>query len=808
MVSFNHIFLKIFIFTSVVACSKDSSFFFFSSGSDLESSDQQKPSNAACILESFSVSNSSYQELVHQVKPFEIADENIHPSNGGSLELSLNRHQESESESTLSDVQSQIDATSKVSGDNDCRLSETVVGIDDVIHGPIDQMNDKLLANVSPLDLEIEDKLLLSSDNSSFISGKDDAVDKLINQRDENLLTNVSPPNLEAEVRLCGSFETSSWDPTKSDVIHDPIDLTEKKFLTIVSPQDIEAKERLQSSETSNFHSTKNDVVHEPMDQTDKKFVTIVSPEDIEANEKLLQSSETSNFHSTMNDVVHEPTDQVDKKLLTIVSPRDMEANEKLIRSSETSNFHSTMNDVVHEPIDQVDKKLLTTVSPRDMEANEKLIRSSETSSFHSTMNDVVHEPIDQVDKKLLTTVSPRDMEANEKLIRLSEISNFHPTMNDVVHEHIDQKLLTIVSSQDSEAQKRQLQSYKVSSFESSKDDHNNVRHLEIEGADSGPSNNQLSREPEAVTAFLLKEDSTHRFLDRTGEIFWPEKSEKEEKRLERDGSMISSPGASKDLSEATGRSINTHDSKLQYPSELCFEILESCNRPDSGLPSVNEGIQELDEDPPPPPLPPIKWRMGKLHPQSIPSVSGMNSTQQTSLDKSRGSMLMGESPFLPVDTSQDAQTGLFSASHRRLKIEDHQEALMKENFEVDANYMPQFPITTSYPMTTAVQVSKYPERSNPFFNPLQSAEAERTPKDRIIEGYYSDTTLATETVPQGLLSYQGFHMYASEDEPFAREEYQQLIRRPSSLLNRPRDPLIEAVAAHDKSTVPTLVIG
>ncbi|XP_078436147.1 SCAR homolog 2 [Wolffia australiana] len=278
--------------------------------------------------------------------------------------------------------------------------------------------------------------------------------------------------------------------------------------------------------------------------------------------------------------------------------------------------------------------------------------------------------------------------------------------------------------------------------LESTSDHKDNACHLKENEADEGASSNES---PSASSESLPLEKSS------------PKKD-------------VSACHSLKGSSEAAEKSTN----EVELSHELSLSEI-----PDSLLKSETKLVQmepsellPLDEDPPPPPLPPIQWRMGKLRPSLFPSMEGMKSTSSPSSDQSCGSPLMASSLELQ-------------------RIEIRQEFLGTDVNESSPILQP--------PSIHPIYI--YPEPSNPFLSP-KSTETERRVKEMIIEGYFSDTSLSREAASRSLLGYQGYHMYASEDERFSREEYQRPTRRPSSLLNRPRDPLIEAVAAHDKSTL------
>lgn len=312
-------------------------------------------------------------------------------------------------------------------------------------------------------------------------------------------------------------------------------------------------------------------------------------------------------------------------------------------------------------------------------------------------------------------------------------------------------------------------------------------------------------------------------------------------------------------LTNASG--FNQPHTEIQSPRQPGFGVLASSKIPDTLLPSGNTVIQHefselpLEEDPPPPPLPPIQWRMGKLRPNSIPPMGGMAGapglpnqfTLPPSLDHSCGSPLMGGTmpqplnPFLDVRIapngkdeggyrSLEESTSPFHSSVAACRVEDgnqktelRQEPLNREISEspvappleisnAKSQQVPIIPVGESMqpsrPSIAPVSIDPEPRHEaivhpyNTFFSPA-STEVERTFKDRMVEGYFSDTP-STAAVPQSVMSPQWVRMYTSEDEAFPTEEYQKPIRRPHSLLNRPRDPLIEAVASHDKSTVST----
>ncbi|CAA6654675.1 unnamed protein product [Spirodela intermedia] len=310
-------------------------------------------------------------------------------------------------------------------------------------------------------------------------------------------------------------------------------------------------------------------------------------------------------------------------------------------------------------------------------------------------------------------------------------------------------------------------------------------------------------------------------------------------------------------VSDASG--FNQRHAEAQSPRQPGFGFLASSKVSDNFLLPYNTVIQHesselpLEEDPPPPPLPPIQWRMGKLRPNASPSMRGMAGppcspnqlSLSPSLDHSWSSPLMGGTtlqplnPFLDVritpsgrnqvvnDTLEESTSPFHSsvAASRvedvKQKIEVHQEALSREisessvalPFELSDAKSQQLPIISvgesmrpSKPSIVPVSIAPEPRHeaivypSNTFLPPA-STEVERTSKDRMVEGYFSDTP-STAAVPQSVMGSQWIRMYTSEDEAFPADEYQKPFRRPHSLLNRPRDPLIEAVASHDKSTL------
>uniref|UniRef100_A0A1D1XYI4 Protein SCAR n=1 Tax=Anthurium amnicola TaxID=1678845 RepID=A0A1D1XYI4_9ARAE len=210
-----------------------------------------------------------------------------------------------------------------------------------------------------------------------------------------------------------------------------------------------------------------------------------------------------------------------------------------------------------------------------------------------------------------------------------------------------------------------------------------------------------------------------------------------------------------------------------------------------SALPPVVEGEKSQDN------ILSLDVQMNNLPANSSSVVSHVEDKQQN--HESHQEALSGEvpqssNPFISPPTLSDMRSQYFPAVSEG------------EPFEPPKSSLPTLAYTESPHRTESLDTAiMHP--FNPFLTST-SPDVENygyssgTFGDRMVNLDFPDPLLMTETASQGLLLSEGENFQASESETLPTAEYVKPNGRPSSLLNRPRDPLIEAVASHDKSTL------